>query len=133
MVLPFLRAKSRQTSKSKISNKYLKPFPRNNTLKSVALAVALSVYKFDCSFAPAALPSYNRLAERYTSEHPPKRLTPLRESGRFPEEQSSAGKTTCNPSCTEGELKESSHITINAWSFRCLMTPTYELKCLKQI
>ena len=35
--------KSRQTSKSKISNKYLKPFPRNNTLKSVALAVALSV------------------------------------------------------------------------------------------
>ena len=43
MILSFLSAKSRQTSKSKISNKYLKPFPRNNTLKSVALAVALSV------------------------------------------------------------------------------------------
>ena len=43
MILPFLSAKSRQTSKSKISNRYLKPFPRNNTLKSVALAVALSV------------------------------------------------------------------------------------------
>ena len=44
MILPFLNTKSRQTSKSKISNKYLKPFPRNNTLKSVALGVALSVY-----------------------------------------------------------------------------------------
>ena len=46
MILSFLSAISRQTSKSKISNKYLKPFPRNYTLKSVALAVALSV--FDC-------------------------------------------------------------------------------------
>ena len=44
MILSFLSAKSRKTSKSKISNKYLKRFPRNNTLKSVALAVALSVY-----------------------------------------------------------------------------------------
>ena len=44
MILSFLSAKSRQTLKSKISNKYLKPFPRNYTLKSVALAVALSVY-----------------------------------------------------------------------------------------
>ena len=44
MILSFLSAESRQTSKSKISNKYLKPFPRNNTLKTVALAVALSVY-----------------------------------------------------------------------------------------
>ena len=43
MILSFLSAKSRQTSKSKLSNKYLKPSPRNNTLKSVALAVALSV------------------------------------------------------------------------------------------
>ena len=45
MILSFLSAKSRQTLKSKISNKYLKPFPRNYTLKSVALAVALSVFK----------------------------------------------------------------------------------------
>ena len=45
MILSFLSAKSRRTSKSKISNKYLKPYPRKNTLKSVALAVALSVYE----------------------------------------------------------------------------------------
>ena len=50
MILSFLNAKSRQTSKSGISNKYLKPYPRNNTLKSVALAVALSVYLFLISF-----------------------------------------------------------------------------------
>ena len=43
MFSPFLSTKSRKTSKSKISNKYLKPFPRNNILKSVPLAVALSV------------------------------------------------------------------------------------------
>ena len=43
MILSFLSAKSRQTLKSKVTNKYLKPFPRNNTLKSVALAVALGV------------------------------------------------------------------------------------------
>ena len=47
MFFPFLSAKSCQTSKSKISNKYLKPFPRDNTLKSVALAVALSVCSLD--------------------------------------------------------------------------------------
>ena len=47
MILSFLRAKIRQTSKSKIPNKYLKPFPRNNPLKSVALAVALSVYHYE--------------------------------------------------------------------------------------
>ena len=47
MFLPFLSVQSRKTSKSKISSKYLIPFPpppNNNTLKSVALAVALSVY-----------------------------------------------------------------------------------------
>ena len=48
MILTFLSAKRRQTSKSKISNKYLKAFPRNNTLTSVALAVALSVLYISC-------------------------------------------------------------------------------------
>ena len=41
---------SRQTSKSKISNKYHIPFPKYNTLESVALAVALSVHCFIIMF-----------------------------------------------------------------------------------
>ena len=73
MVLPYLSTKSRKTSKSKISNKYLKPFPRNNTLKSVALAVALSVYDVRQRSREPHIPSFTHLV-KYINKFPGHRL-----------------------------------------------------------
>ena len=66
MILSFLNAKSRQTSKSKILYKYLKPFPRKNTLKSVALAVALSVHWHVDNLSHATEISTTKICSFYT-------------------------------------------------------------------